>query len=416
MITVPPSLTVLCWIALEHFESSLFRALTKLQALGPSSFTNQFAPTHDWRVTVAYFGWVLFQALLYTVLPGKSTGQLTAGGRLLDYSTNGFLAWVTSVLAFAVLALSGIIDPSFIARHWGSLIITLNIYGYALSVVAYLKAYYAPSHLEDLAFSGSMLYDFLMGIELNPRFGQHWDWKLFHNGRPGIIGWTLIDLTYAALQYQTHGTITNSMLIINLLHGIYVADFFINEDWYLRTIDICHEYFGFYLAWGSAVWLPSIYTLQAQYLARNPVDLSPLAATTILTLGLGGYVFFRLANRQKDRVRKSKGDCYVWGAKAKVMRCHFKTINGQKHETLLLLSGWWGIARHFNYVGDLILSFSMCALCGTRDLLPWAYAIFMACILIHRCYRVDQRCRVKYGAQWDEYCSLVRWNMVPGIW
>lgn len=31
-----------------------------------------------------------------------------------------------------------------------------------------------------------------MGIEFNPRFGKTWDWKLFHNGRPGIIAWTLM--------------------------------------------------------------------------------------------------------------------------------------------------------------------------------------------------------------------------------
>ena len=31
-----------------------------------------------------------------------------------------------------------------------------------------------------------------MGIELNPRFGPLWDWKLFHNGRPGIVAWTLM--------------------------------------------------------------------------------------------------------------------------------------------------------------------------------------------------------------------------------
>jgi 7-dehydrocholesterol reductase len=31
-----------------------------------------------------------------------------------------------------------------------------------------------------------------MGIEFNPRFGRHWDFKLFHNGRPGIIAWTLM--------------------------------------------------------------------------------------------------------------------------------------------------------------------------------------------------------------------------------
>lgn len=39
-----------------------------------------------------------------------------------------------------------------------------------------------------------MIYDFYMGIELNPRLGNHWDLKLFHNGRPGIIAWILMSV------------------------------------------------------------------------------------------------------------------------------------------------------------------------------------------------------------------------------
>jgi 7-dehydrocholesterol reductase len=50
------------------------------------------------------------------------------------------------------------------------------------------------SHDSDtlLTFIGSWLYDFYMGIEFNPRLGKLWDFKLFHNGRPGIIAWTLM--------------------------------------------------------------------------------------------------------------------------------------------------------------------------------------------------------------------------------
>jgi len=46
--------------------------------------------------------------------------------------------------------------------------------------------------------------------------------------------------------------------------NIYVVDFFWNEAWYLKTIDICHDHFGFYLAWGDLVWLPFMYTLQVR--------------------------------------------------------------------------------------------------------------------------------------------------------
>lgn len=204
---------------------------------------------------------------------------------------------------------------------------------------------------------------------------------------------------------------------------------------YLRTIDICHDHFGFYLGWGSAVWLPTMYTLQAQYLARNPVELSGFATVSIATLGLAGYALFRSVNEQKDRVRRTHGRCNIWGEKAKVLRCSFQTADGLIHETVILHSGksfaaenqlkysvgnqtlgWWGIVRHCNYVGDLLLSYAMCALCGTQHLLPWTYAIFMTCILVHRCYRDEKRCRVKYGDQWAQYCSIVKWRLIPGIW
>jgi 7-dehydrocholesterol reductase len=102
---------------------------------------------------------------------------------------------------------------------------------------------------------GSILYNMLMGVELNPRFGKHWDWKLFINGRPGIIGWLLMsvhhntgigtgtysvisNLSFTALQHQRFGHVTNSIVIINLIQGVYILDFFANESWY-----VCHSEF-----------------------------------------------------------------------------------------------------------------------------------------------------------------------------
>jgi 7-dehydrocholesterol reductase len=219
-----------------------------------------------------------------------------------------------------------------------------------------------------------------------------------------------------AYQYQLHGLITKSMIVTIILHTIYVLDFFINEDWYLRTIDICHDHFGFYLAWGCTVWLPGIYTLQTQYLARNPVILSSAHAASILLVGVGGYSLFRSVNHQKDLVRRTKGNCELWGSPAKILRVKYRTKDGLEHDSLLLCSGWWGFARHVNYLGDLVLSYAMCATCGTENLLPWTYAIFMTVLLIHRCWRDEERCSKKYGKYWEEYCRRVRWVIIPGIY
>jgi 7-dehydrocholesterol reductase len=244
----------------------------------------------------------------------------------------------------------------------------------------------------------------------------------------------LSDLSFAAWQYEKFEQLTNSMIIVNILHALYAVDYFINEDWYLRTIDICHDHFGFYLGWGSVVWLPTMYTLQAQYLAYNPVSLSRVAASSILAIGLSGYLIFRSVNYQKDIVRRTNGDCLIWGEPAGVLRCSYKTADGKQHESLLLytgkrsfplftgirgltfIAGWWGLSRHANYLGDLILSFSMCATCGFTNVLPWFYAIFMTALLLHRVKRSEQSCAAKYGKDWNTYCQKVRWILIPGIY
>lgn len=57
----------------------------------------------------------------------------------------------------------------------------------------------------------------MMGIEFNPRIGKWFDFKLFFNGRPGIVAWTLINLSFAAKQRELYGYVTNSMVLVNVL-------------------------------------------------------------------------------------------------------------------------------------------------------------------------------------------------------
>lgn len=225
------------------------------------------------------------------------------------------------------------------------------------------------------------------------------------------------DISFAAYQYQRLGFVTNSMIIVNLLHAIYVLDFFWNEDWYTRTIDITHDHLGWILAWGDLVLLPSFYTLQAQYLARHSDDhLGTAYATFVLLLGLAGYAIFRSANYQRDAVRRDRDNHRIWGRPAQYMRCTYKTSDGKQHESILLTSGWWGVVRHSNYLADLIQSFAMCATCGFTHVLPWSYFFYMTVLLVCRAVRDDRKCQDKYGAYWDKYREMVPYQIVPGVW
>jgi len=238
----------------------------------------------------------------------------------------------------------------------------------------------------------------------------------FFNGRPGIGGWNIFNLSFIAAQYHIHGKITNSIVIVTLLHLTYIFDFFWNEDWYLRTIDIAHDHFGWYLAWGDSVWLPWMYTLQGFYLVHRPYELSNTGVVTVVGLGILGYVIFRLVNDQKNSFRKNPKNCIIWGKKATYIEAPYPTADGKTQTGYLLTSGFWGLSRHFNYLGDLTLSFAFCAACGFECLYPYFYIIFMTILLVQRVERDNHRCKAKYGSKWSEYIKKVPYKIVPFIY
>lgn len=422
MLLWPPVCVAFFWLSCHSYQCSL-GSLGKV-VLGKVSdgtiitFCRQVFPAVSSEAIILYMAWMILQVILFIALPGRiRRGTATPAGNVLSYKCNGISAWVVSHLLFLILVKKGFINATIISDNWGALMVISNVFGFGLAMFAYVKAYSFPSHPEDRCFSGSAFYDFFMGIEHNPRIVS-FDFKLFFNGRPGIVAWTLINLSFAAKQYNDFGYVTNSMILLNILHGTYVVDFFLNESWYLRTIDIAHDHFGFYLAWGDTVWLPFMYTLQSVYLARQPVSLPWWGCVGTFLLGLTGYFIFRSVNHQKDYFRvemKANGKCTIWGKPAQYIRASYQTTDAEQKMSYLLASGWWGLSRHFNYVGDLMNALSYCLACGTGHILPYFYFLFMFILLIHRSFRDDVRCRQKYGAYWDKYCQLVPYRIIPFV-
>jgi len=255
-----------------------------------------------------------------------------------------------------------------------------------------------------------------MGIELNPRLGKDFDFKLFSNGHLGMMVWTIIDFSNMAYQHQTLGHIEPSLILLTSLHALYVLDFFVNESWYLGTIDIAHDHYGFYLAWGCFCFLPTTYTIQAQYMGIYHSSPPGTYLTVVFAAGLAGYVLFRSVNNQKHHARQLGHQCRIRGRPAEFVVAPFMTADGKQRNNLLLCSGWWGWSRHANYLADLLFSYSTCALVGSTKLVVWTYAIFMTLLLVHRCIRDEKRLEAKYGDAWTEYCKRVPWRFVPGVW
>ncbi|XP_016063911.1 PREDICTED: delta(14)-sterol reductase isoform X1 [Miniopterus natalensis] len=277
---------------------------------------------------------------------------------------------------------------------------------FIFSLLLYLKALLAPaSALAPGGNSGNPVYDFFLGRELNPRICS-FDCKYFCELRPGLIGWVLINLALLVQEAEFRESPSLAMWLVNGFQLLYVGDALWHEEAVLTTMDITHDGFGFMLAFGDLAWVPFTYSLQAQFLLHHPQPLALPTASAICLLNAVGYYIFRGANSQKNTFRKNPSDPRVAGLET------ISTATGRQ----LLVSGWWGMVRHPNYLGDLIMALAWSLPCGVSHLLPYFYLLYFTALLVHREARDEQQCLQKYGLAWHEYCRRVPYRIVPYIY
>uniref|UniRef100_A0A7N8XD01 Delta(14)-sterol reductase LBR n=1 Tax=Mastacembelus armatus TaxID=205130 RepID=A0A7N8XD01_9TELE len=327
--------------------------------------------------------------------------------KLESLKTNGFFAIVVSAVAVAVMVHQDV-DLTYIHSHFLQLATASFLISVLLSIYLYVRSRYVGQ--EQLALggnSGNVIYDFFKGHELNPRI-QDFDLKFFCEMRPGLIGWCLINFAMAIAEMKQQGldTPSNSMILVNLFQLLYVVDGLWNEEAILTTMDLMHDGFGFMLAFGDLVWVPFTYTIQAYYLVSHPIPLSLPAVIAIVILKIIGFYIFRKSNSEKNAFRRNPSDPKL---------SYLKTIHTATGKSLLV-SGWWGVVRHPNYLGDLIMALAWSLPCGFSHLLPWYYMIFFIILLVHRDSRDMSECRRKYGSAWEEYCRTVRYRIIPHVY
>jgi hypothetical protein len=220
----------------------------------------------------------------------------------------------------------------------------------------------------------------------------------------------LINFSFAAKQYEDLGYVTGSMVVVCCFHLWYILDYFWGESAILTTMDIMHDKFGFMLGFGDLCWVPFTYSLQCQYLYVTKTDLDYPILGVIVFINLFGFYLFRECNNQKNEFRCGGQDPnhQIWGKPVQFVQT--------KRGTKLLASGFWGMSRHLNYLGDWLMGLAWCAPCGVGSILPYFYAVYFAILLIHRERRDNYHCSHKYDADWDTYCEKVPYRIIPGLY
>ncbi|TWU71992.1 erg24, C-14 sterol reductase [Metarhizium rileyi] len=381
--------------------------------------------------------------------------KLRESGRPLKYRFNSFASTVVQLAACVVGTFvygADFVVWTFIDRHYLQLLSTNIMFAFAISAVVYINSFTVRSGNEEMrelaqgGRTGSIMYDFFLGRELNPRFTLPFfgeiDLKSWIEMRPGLTGWALLDLAYVAKQYRNYGLLSNSIVFVSVVQVYYVLEGQYAETGLLGMMDITTDGVGFMLTFGSLVWVPFLYSTQCRYLSIHPVHLGWTGIGAVGVAFTVGVFIFRSANNQKALFRSSPDDPEV------ARMSYIQTKRG----TRLLTSGWWGMARHINYFGDWLQASPFClptglagyvmvpagsaavnAMTGNYTMADgrgvtqgraqgWAmvytyfYALYFAILLIHRERRDDVACGAKYGEDWEKYKKQVPWRILPGVY
>ncbi|KAJ2782840.1 erg24, C-14 sterol reductase [Coemansia javaensis] len=361
---------------------------------------------------VAYYAlWWLWLALLYFAIPApRAQGVVLRNGQRLHYPINGLPSLlVTTAVAALAYAVRGAGPFLWIADHYFQLAVASLLFSTAQAAAVYAYSFRRrpardPVLLALAGNSGNVLYDFFIGRELNPRVGAL-DLKFFNELRPGIMGWMLLNTSFALAQRARFGAVTNSMWLAIVPQLAYCIDTLVFERCVLTTMDITTDGFGWMLSFGDLTWVPAMYSLQARYLSFTPVRHSAPAAALIAALAVCSFLVFRLSNSEKNAFRTNPNSPAVRHLR------YITTESGSR----LLVSGWWGLARHVNYAGDWFYGLAQCLATGFATPMTYFFSVYFLVLLLHRNHRDETKCREKYKKDWARYCEAVPYMFIPYV-
>ncbi|KAJ8639513.1 hypothetical protein MRB53_016207 [Persea americana] len=346
------------------------------------------------------FSYFLYLAIAVSLIPGKIVpGALLSDGSRLHYRCNGLVSLLLLIALLGFGVSIKLISPTVVADKGVELLSSTFVFSLLVSSVLYIVGQKSQDHGSSLKphVTGNFIHDWWYGIQLNPQF-MGVDLKFFFV-RAGMMGWLLLNLSILARSFQDDN-MSQSMVLYQLFAALYILDYFFYEEYMTSTWDIIAERLGFMLVFGDLVWIPFTFSIQGWWLLRNDVELTKAGIIANCLVFLIGYRVFRGANKQKH-VFKKNPKAHIWGKPPKV-------IGGK-----LLASGYWGVARHCNYLGDLLLALSFSLPCGISSVVPYFYPLYLLILLIWRERRDEARCAEKYKEVWAEYCKIVPWRILP---
>ena len=371
--------------------------------------------------------------LLHVFVPAISFDGYACDSRgaPLKYRLNGAPLLLLTIAAFF---LSPATLQSYGARNWWACVAASNSLGLFCSVLlmrltpepAFRCLTTDQKDLRERAAKGekvslppapdrNLAQHYFFGLAFNPRlFGVDLKMLLYALGACALAWNTLSAMSLQASPWP------RALLVYAALLFWFLLEYMCLECVHLYTYDLFCEKLGFKLCWGCLLFYPFFYCIGVWPLVLPEAasnDISRFTAMLITILFFCGWGLTRGANLQKYLYKR--GLEHPLPIISKFLASGNHTIPN----TRLLCTGFWGLARHINYCGEIVqavalaLPGTLVATTGYYTLLPWLYPLYYIALFIPRQIDDDLQIATKYGeAALKEYQRRVPWRIVPGVW
>jgi delta14-sterol reductase len=348
--------------------------------------------------------WIAYTVItfLHYIVPGrwiKGYVRHSETEELLNYRLNGIFVLILSIVLWLLLGLANWIPLDWLYQvRWSGLAgaVTLGLLFSLLMVLPY------PSCGRPL------LADLWFGRLKNPQF---------RNGRVDakmwlyLVGAVMLQLnvlSFAVHHCKTYKDFNPGVILCAALLTYFVWDYLIFERIHLYTYDFIAERVGFKLGFGCLTFYPYFYVVALWSTVDLPNPQRPLWLTVCFAVVFfAGWTLSRGANVQKYYFKISPQKSFL-GISPEVLTDGKNT---------LLANGFWGLSRHINYLGEILMGCGIALSAGYPAVWRvWLYPLYYVGLLFTRQIDDDRICKVKYGELWDAYIKKVKYRIIPYIY
>ncbi|KAL9649202.1 hypothetical protein ABK040_004223 [Willaertia magna] len=375
-----------------------------------------------------YSLWLLWNLTIHVLAPGPFIeGPLLGDGLFRPvFKLNAYFSMICTACLVTFLHATGLFRLTELYENFGSLLTTSIIYSFFLSLAVFL--YTTTLNLTE-NISGSFIYDFFEGSSISYNRIGKFDFKFWFYLFPGKQFWLLLSVSMALKQIEIYGSVTWTMLLLNIFYFSYSSAMIRNENALPLERDMKNSKLGWFNIWNELVWIPFVYSLHAMYIlhnqrprTENEFELKEEGSWLIYctVLHFVGYYIWEVAKRQwtyfKERENGIVNASVSEFPNLTVGSVEFPRFIEARNGRRLLAEGCWLICRHLDFTSELIMFYSWGLICGFHSLIPYFIAFIKTLYFIYK-DRTEYVDNVqKYGDDWIKYCRLVPYSMVPYIY